>query len=70
MKNTSGTCQLRGNRLVSWFNNKQNSVSTSTAEAEYITAGSCCAQILWMKTQLADYEFDFKSVPIFMITLV
>ena len=28
---------------------KQNSVSLSTAEAEYIAAGSCCSQLLWMK---------------------
>ena len=63
-KSTSGTCQLLGNRLVSWFSKKQNSVSTSTAEAEYIAAGSCCAQILWMRNQLADYGFDFKSIPI------
>ena len=41
-----------GNKLVSWFSKKQNSVSTSTAEAEYIAAGSCCAQILWMMNQL------------------
>lgn len=64
-KSTSGLCQLLGNRLVSWFSKKQNSVSTSTAEAEYIAAGSCCAQILWMKSQLADYGFDFKSIPIY-----
>ena len=49
---------------MSWFSKKQNSVSTSTAEAEYIAAGSCCAQILWMRNQLADYGFDFKSIPI------
>ncbi|CAM8916842.1 unnamed protein product [Rhodiola kirilowii] len=28
---------------------KQNSISLSTAEAEYIAAGSCCTQLLWMK---------------------
>jgi len=30
-------------------------VALSTAEAEYIAAGSCCAQILWLKQQLADF---------------
>jgi hypothetical protein len=64
-KSTSGTCQFLGGRLVSWFSKKQNSVSTSTAEAEYISAGSCCAQILWMKYQLADYGFEFKAIPIY-----
>ena len=48
-KSTSGTCQFLGNMLVSWFSKKQNSVALSTAEAEYIAAGNCCAQILWIK---------------------
>ncbi|KAK6123589.1 hypothetical protein DH2020_042678 [Rehmannia glutinosa] len=29
-KSTSGTCQMLGNRLVSWFSKKQNSIATST----------------------------------------
>ncbi|XP_070014780.1 secreted RxLR effector protein 161-like [Nicotiana sylvestris] len=28
---------------------KQNSVALSTAEAEYVAAVSCCAQLLWIK---------------------
>lgn len=49
-KSTSGICQFLGQRLVSWHSKKQNSIALSTAEAEYIAAGSCCAQILhWWK---------------------
>src|SRR3954470_14798949 len=44
-KSTSGTCQFLGRSLVSWSSKKQNSVSLSTAEAEYIAAGSCCTQL-------------------------
>ena len=40
-------------------------MSTSTAEAKYVAAGSCCSQILWMKNQLADYGFVFEKIPIF-----
>ena len=54
-KSTSGSYQFLGGRLVSWYSKKQKSISTSTVEAEYIAAGSCCAQILWMKNQLLDY---------------
>ena len=35
---------------------KQNSVSLSTAEVEYIAIESCCcSQVLWMKKLLSDY---------------
>jgi hypothetical protein len=42
-KSTSGGCHLLGRSLVSWTSKKQNSVSLSTAEAEYIVVGACCA---------------------------
>jgi hypothetical protein len=45
-KSTSGTCQFLGQSLVSWSSKKQNSVALSMAEVEYVTAGSCCAQLL------------------------
>ncbi|KAK6163470.1 hypothetical protein DH2020_000334 [Rehmannia glutinosa] len=63
-KSTSGTCQMLGNRLISWFSKKQNSIATSTAKAEYIVAGSYCAQVLWMRQQLRDYEVEEKEIPI------
>ncbi|XP_065638060.1 secreted RxLR effector protein 161-like [Quercus suber] len=47
-KSTSGGCFYVGNNLVSWMSKKQNSNSLSTAEAEYIAAGSRCTQLLWM----------------------
>ncbi|KAL8133959.1 hypothetical protein AgCh_009144 [Apium graveolens] len=64
-KNTSGRCQFLGGRLVFWFSKKQKSISTLTAEAEHITAGSCCAQILWMKNQLLDYGLEFSKISIY-----
>ena len=41
--------------MVSWYSKKQNSISLSTVEAEYIAAGSCCTQLMWMKQMLEDY---------------
>ena len=54
-KSTSGGCFYLGNNLVSWMSKKQNLVSLSTVEAKYIAAGSCCAQLLWMRKLLHDY---------------
>nr|KAJ0204922.1 hypothetical protein LSAT_V11C500296580 [Lactuca sativa] len=48
-KSTSGGCHFLGNRLISWSSKKQTSVAISTAEAEYVAAGRCCAQLLWIQ---------------------
>ena len=63
-ESASGTCQLLERSLVSWLSKKQNSVALSTAEVEYILAGSCCAQLLWMKATLSDFRIKFKKVPL------
>ncbi|WVZ58286.1 LOW QUALITY PROTEIN: hypothetical protein U9M48_008569 [Paspalum notatum var. saurae] len=63
-KSTSGGCHLLGRSLVSWSSKKQNCVALSTAEAEYIAAGACCAQILYMKQSLLDFGVVCGSVPL------
>jgi hypothetical protein len=63
-KSTPGTCQFLGRSLVSWASKKQNSVALSTAEAEYIVVGHCCAQLLWMRQTLRDYGYKFSKVPL------
>ena len=57
-------CHLLGRSLVSWSSKKQNSVALSTAEAEYIAVGACCAQILYMKQTLLDYGVVLEKVPL------
>jgi len=39
-------------------------ISISTAQAEYIAVGSCCTQLLWMKTLLGDYGFSQDTMVI------
>ncbi|KAJ1253457.1 hypothetical protein BS78_K264700 [Paspalum vaginatum] len=63
-KSTSGTCQFLGSSLVSWSSRKQSSVATSTTEAEYIAAASCCSQLLWMKSTLSDFGLSFRKIPL------
>ncbi|GJR93579.1 putative ribonuclease H-like domain-containing protein [Tanacetum coccineum] len=43
-KSTTGGCQFLGRRLISWQFKKQTIVATSSTEAEYVAAASCCAQ--------------------------
>ncbi|KAG9458830.1 hypothetical protein H6P81_003338 [Aristolochia fimbriata] len=64
-KSTSGGCFYLGTNLVSWYSKKQNSISLSTAEAEYIAAGSCCAQLVWMKQMLSDYGFNNTEMTVY-----
>ncbi|GJY15376.1 copia protein [Tanacetum coccineum] len=64
-RSTSGSAQFLGDRLVSWSLKKQRSTAISTTEAEYIAMSGCCAQILWMRSQLKDYGFDFNKIPLY-----
>ncbi|XP_059073580.1 secreted RxLR effector protein 161-like [Cryptomeria japonica] len=48
-KSTSGGDFFFGERLVSWNNKKQDSISLSMTKVEYMIAATCCPQVLWMK---------------------
>nr|GEW46547.1 hypothetical protein [Tanacetum cinerariifolium] len=65
-KSTSGGIQfLGGDKLVSWSSKKQDCTLMSSAEAEYVSLSACCAQVLWMRTQLTDYGFHFDKRPMY-----
>nr|GEU68930.1 retrovirus-related Pol polyprotein from transposon TNT 1-94 [Tanacetum cinerariifolium] len=65
-KSTSGGIQfLGGDKLVTWSSQKQGGTSMSSAEAEYVSLSACCAQVLWMRTQLTDYGFHFDKIPMY-----
>jgi hypothetical protein len=49
---------------VSWSSKKQTSVALFTAEAEYVIAGQCCAQLLWMRQTLQDFGNNLSKVPL------
>ncbi|GJV11983.1 retrovirus-related pol polyprotein from transposon TNT 1-94 [Tanacetum coccineum] len=54
-----------GDKLVSWSSKKQDCTSMSLAEAEYVSLSACCAQVLWLRTQLTDYGFHFDKIPMY-----
>nr|GEZ10264.1 retrovirus-related Pol polyprotein from transposon TNT 1-94 [Tanacetum cinerariifolium] len=64
-RSTSGSGQFLGERLISWSLKRQKSAAISNTEAEYIALSGCCAQILWMRSQLSDYGIGFNKIPMY-----
>nr|GEW51923.1 copia protein [Tanacetum cinerariifolium] len=62
---TSGSLQFLKERLIIWSLKRQKSAAISSIEAEYIALSRCCAQILWMRSQLTDYGIGFNKIPIY-----
>ncbi|GKE47008.1 hypothetical protein Tco_1478266 [Tanacetum coccineum] len=64
-KSTSRGTKFLGEKMVSWSSKKQDCTALSSAEVEYVSLSACCAQVLWMRTQLTDYGFHFDKIPIY-----
>nr|GEZ95448.1 putative ribonuclease H-like domain-containing protein [Tanacetum cinerariifolium] len=65
-KSTLGGIQfLGGDKLVSWSSKKQDCTSMSSVKAEYVSLSACCAQVLWLRTQLTYYGFHFDKIPMY-----
>ncbi|GJS77698.1 hypothetical protein Tco_0727579 [Tanacetum coccineum] len=41
------------------------SSAMSLAEAEYVALSASCAQVMWMRTQLQDYGFNYNKIPLY-----
>ncbi|GKA51470.1 retrovirus-related pol polyprotein from transposon TNT 1-94 [Tanacetum coccineum] len=64
-KSAFGGAQFLGEKLVSWSLKKQDCTALSTAEAEYVSLFACCAQVIWMRSQLTDSGYHFNKIPIY-----
>nr|GEW11407.1 retrovirus-related Pol polyprotein from transposon TNT 1-94 [Tanacetum cinerariifolium] len=64
-RSTSGSAQFLGDKLVSWSSKKQQSTAILSTEAKYIALSGCCAQILWMRSHLTHYDFQFIKIPLY-----
>ncbi|GJT21799.1 retrovirus-related pol polyprotein from transposon TNT 1-94 [Tanacetum coccineum] len=64
-RSTSGSMRFLGDRLVSWSSKRHKSATISSTKAEYIAMSGCCAQILWMRSQLTDYGLRFNKIPMY-----
>jgi hypothetical protein len=63
-KSTSKACQFLGRSLARWSSKKQNCISLSIAEAEYVAATSGCTKLLWMRQTLKEYGVNYEKVPL------
>ncbi|GJU32561.1 hypothetical protein Tco_1176150 [Tanacetum coccineum] len=64
-KSTPGGLQFLGEKLMSWSSKKQDYTVMSTVEAEYVSLSACCAQLIWMRTQLLDYGYKYNRIPMY-----
>nr|GEW40119.1 integrase, catalytic region, zinc finger, CCHC-type, peptidase aspartic, catalytic [Tanacetum cinerariifolium] len=64
-KSTSGGLQFLSGKLVSWSLKKQDCTAMSTAKAKYVSLSACCAQVIWMHTQLLDYGYKYNRIPMY-----
>ncbi|GJY95682.1 retrovirus-related pol polyprotein from transposon TNT 1-94, partial [Tanacetum coccineum] len=63
-KSTSGGIKFLGDKLVSWMSKKQECTAMSSTEAEYMALSASCAQVMWMRTKLKDYGFNYNKIPL------
>nr|GEW28167.1 retrovirus-related Pol polyprotein from transposon TNT 1-94 [Tanacetum cinerariifolium] len=64
-KSTSGGIQFLCDKLFGWMSKKQDCTAMLTAEAECVALSTSCAQVIWMRTQLNDYGFDYNKIPLY-----
>ncbi|GKF34282.1 hypothetical protein Tco_0107482 [Tanacetum coccineum] len=65
IRSTSGSAQFLGDKLVRWSSKKQKCTAILSTKAKYIALSGCCAQILWMRSQLTDYGFQFNKISLY-----
>nr|GEW52956.1 retrovirus-related Pol polyprotein from transposon TNT 1-94 [Tanacetum cinerariifolium] len=64
-RSTSGSVQFQGERLISWSSKRQKSAAISSTKSKYIALSGCCAQILWIRSQLLDYSLGFNNISMY-----
>ncbi|GKF46761.1 hypothetical protein Tco_0136563 [Tanacetum coccineum] len=67
-KSTSGGIQFLGEKLVNGMSKKQDCTANSSAEAEYVALSMSCAQVMWMRTHLKDYGFNYNKMSLYYDT--
>ncbi|GJX79953.1 retrovirus-related pol polyprotein from transposon TNT 1-94 [Tanacetum coccineum] len=67
---TLGMVNFYGDSNIPWFADianyyAGNFIVKGIAEAEYVALFASCAQVMWMRTQLQDYGFNYNKIPLY-----
>ena len=57
-RSTSGNVFMMSSRVVSWSSRKQQVVTLSTTEIEFIAAATSACQAIWMRRILEELHFQ------------
>lgn len=60
-KSVTGFCVFLGDSMVLWKAKKQNTISRSSAEAEYRALVSTASELVWIQQLLCDFCMNIKG---------
>ncbi|GJW31039.1 hypothetical protein Tco_0047914 [Tanacetum coccineum] len=63
-KSTSGGYSYLVDKL-NWMSKKQNCNCNVLQQRQRIALSASCAQVMWMRTQLKDYGFNYNKIPLY-----
>nr|GEU52160.1 retrovirus-related Pol polyprotein from transposon TNT 1-94 [Tanacetum cinerariifolium] len=52
-----------------WMSKKQDCTAMSSAEAEYVVLSASCAQVMWLRTRLKEYGFNYNKISLYCNSL-
>ncbi|GJY54838.1 hypothetical protein Tco_0446502 [Tanacetum coccineum] len=64
-KSTSEGIQILRDKLINWMSKKQDCTAMPSAKAKYVALFASCAHVMWMRTQLKDYGFNYNKIPLY-----
>jgi hypothetical protein len=65
-KSRSGNVIFLANGAISWYSKKQNCVSLSTVEAEYVSGSKAIQDLIWIKKLLHLLNFNLSNTNVYL----